>query len=651
MASSKYPYSVIWCLTGQLLRPQRKPEQGNVEFECRIERGTPESREEATFHKMTPVSPMPDSAQLLPDASQDRLPIDTWVELTFIDQDGNVLPSVRRTQKRNARGAVTETDPDLRVLGIDPIAVRMGTTMPGLIPFIQVGSISELGQAVAQLTGLADLVNLARHASKVRQRLNSDSSKARTREIEKQDEAFREARNDLSAQINGYPAIDPGVPLPDPSGSRTVEAVLTTLTAHFESCKTQALQGAQAVLGPMFNPANPAARDDLEGNIGAAIAQLRQLKQLPSAARLSNLAALGAELLGAAAGMVGEIRAQAAILAELAATPVLARRKQLYARVSSWMKQHEHDDLSVCAVCGGSLEEAVDIETGKPVRAHLQEALESDADLVSRTVRDWSEACRGKLARDLPEALQSELRKSLPLHPSVLVKQAICVELFDTLPFKGSLSLLKRDVEAVCDKAIETLPPFDEPTQQPLPPGVAETAGDLGIMLARIDRAIAFAQWRSSHKESLKQVYGRIVGGETAIDGPVDSNAPLTVKLSAVDAAVKNATPINTAIDLCRRMVRELTVRREKEDRIAAYVNVATALADVIDLGELAQQQVEDLRGVLQERAVYWRNRFYSSAYTFSGHALVDTEMDSKGILSILVGSETAAAPALSSII
>jgi hypothetical protein len=93
-------------------------------------------------------------------------------------------------------------------------------------------------------------------------------------------------------------------------------------------------------------------------------------------------------------------------------------------------------------------------------------------------------------------------------------------------------------------------------------------------------------------------------------------------------------------------MARELQVRRDKRQRIAAYEIVAAALVDVINLGELAQQQVESLRGVLQERAVYWRSRFYCSAYSFSGHALVGTEMDSKGTLNILVGSEAAAAPA-----
>lgn len=290
------------------------------------------------------------------------------------------------------------------------------------------------------------------------------------------------------------------------------------------------------------------------------------------------------------------------------------------------MKQHGYDDISACAICAGSLEGAIDRETGRPVRDHLQEALNSDTDLIGQTVRDWSEAWRAKFVEVLPESLHAELRKNLPVHPSALIKQAICVELFDTLPFKGPLSLLKRDVETVCDNALETLPRLDEPATETLPAPVSETAGDLGMLLTRLARAIAFARWRNTHREPLKQVYGVIVGSKAEKDGPVDEKAPLRAKLAGLDAIVKNAVPMNTALDLCKRMARELQVRREKEHRIAAYETAAAALVDVIELGELAQRQVEELRGVLQDRAVYWRNRFYLNAYSFCGHALVDTQ-------------------------
>src|SRR5438132_1651209 len=80
--------AIIWTLTGQILRPQREPEQANEEFEWWV--AAPDGSEEVTTHRLTPVTPMPDVAQYRPE--QVWVPADTWVELTFKDEDGTVLP-------------------------------------------------------------------------------------------------------------------------------------------------------------------------------------------------------------------------------------------------------------------------------------------------------------------------------------------------------------------------------------------------------------------------------------------------------------------------------------------------------------------------------------------------------------------------------
>ena len=59
----------------------------------------------------------------------------------------------------------------------------------------------------------------------------------------------------------------------------------------------------------------------------------------------------------------------------------------------------------------------------------------------------------------------------------------------------------------------------------------------------------------------------------------------------------------------------------------------------------MAEQQVTDLRGALEERAIFWRNRFYSNAYSTAGHDLVDTDLDSTGALKFFAGSNGASAP------
>lgn len=133
--------AIIWCLTGQILRPQRLPEDGTIEFTCQF---NPTTSGDPTYHRITPVTPLPDASLYRPD--DDWVTADTWVELTFVDQEGASLPPLRRSQYRTARGRLNETPPDIGALGIDPIAIDIGTLMPGPLPFIQVGSESELGR-------------------------------------------------------------------------------------------------------------------------------------------------------------------------------------------------------------------------------------------------------------------------------------------------------------------------------------------------------------------------------------------------------------------------------------------------------------------------------------------------------------------------
>ncbi len=127
--------AIIWALTGDLLRPQREPEPPE-DFECWV--APVDAGGETTAHRLSSVTPMPSVDEYRPD--QGWVPADTWVELTFVDQTGAELPVVRRSVSRSPQGKLRETPPDLGALGVDPIAIRVGTVMPGLLPLIRVGS-------------------------------------------------------------------------------------------------------------------------------------------------------------------------------------------------------------------------------------------------------------------------------------------------------------------------------------------------------------------------------------------------------------------------------------------------------------------------------------------------------------------------------
>ncbi|MGE9007923.1 AAA family ATPase [Leptospira interrogans] len=636
--------AIIWCLTGELLRPQRQPESGQQEFNGLFVRSVAGSNE-TTSHALTPLTPLPNPDFYIPPLDK-PVPVDSWVELSFKDQDGNLLPPVRRTQLRSARGKISEAVSGFDTLGVDPIALKIGTIMPAMLQFLKVGTASDLGLAAAKLTGLADISSLAKHANKSRDKLKTDFKKDRDKEIDEADTRFQEARSDLQKQIDEFSKMAPLGPLPTPSAASDLEQKLTDLETHFSALKSDALTAAQTILGSSFDPANKEARDDLEASIGPAQGQLKAMAQLPSVQRSRALREVSEADWQAVDDLTSQIRDEAEILAELAATPELGRRKQLYARVASWMAEFQDHDALSCAVCSHSLEGAIDPVTQRAVSEHLAEVSEADQKLLSLTQLNWANGWAGKIATNCPVALQSELTRDLPVHPRELIRTALVEDLFETEAFSATLAPLKTGVSIACDQALASLPSFAEPEVKPLPPALDAVSAALLLSLKRLARARAFAEWRAVHVSNIADVTKAILQGVGDDNGKITDLTAIGRKLEALATIVKGVAPLNSALEFCQRMVDQLATRRTKEDRLKLYDRATVALEDLIELGSLAEKQVETLRKILHDRASYWRDRCYHNSYPMAGHRLRDTAMDVKGVLEIRVGFEKASAPA-----
>jgi len=326
--------AIVWCLTGEILRPQRAPESGLQEFHAIFPSGSDDGDDKAP-HTIPPVTPLPDGRRYKPGPNE-RVLVDTWVELTFEDETGARLRPIRRQYGRNQRGKLEETPPDVSPLKVDPAALRVGTVMPALLQYLQVGDASDLGRAVARLTGLAELSDLAKHAGKARDKLKGEMRKAREADIVNADKRFSEARSDLSGRIAEFGDMAPADPLPEPSNSSELEQQLAGLEEHFTAKKTTGLKAAQSILGEAFDPSEKASRDDLEKCIGPALGQLQNSGELTSARRLKALSTIDATEWQKVDALIAQLRQEAAVLAELNRKPDIARRKQLYARVASW---------------------------------------------------------------------------------------------------------------------------------------------------------------------------------------------------------------------------------------------------------------------------------------------------------------------------
>ena len=570
------------------------------------------------------------------------MPADTWVELTFIDESGTELPVVRRSQSRSRQGKLNETPPDLSVLGIDPIAVRIGTIMPGLLPLIKVGSESELGRAVSQLTGLSALVDLAEHVRRAKTKIDKEFVNAKISERDRADHDYDVAKNDLEKIMLAHKSLKPAQAVPQPSDEKDIEQTVDKIGKHFESARIVAFDSARDILGERFDPANPALLSDLEKNIGRALERVSQPQSLTSAARLSVLRQTTPEQLNAANAKIRNILAEAAALDALARDPSTAARTRLYARVATWIADHPDPQRNqdACLVCGGSLDYAIDPVTGRSVKAHMHEA-DSDAALLSQTLSRWRETAQGDLMRSLPEALRAETAADLPPHPCALLRAAIVDELFAFGPFHGVLGGLKTQTASAFDDIVKDHTALAEPTEISLP----KVCGVLGESLRRLDCAVRFARWRQDNDPLARDIVARVLG-RIPKEGEPNEKVTLTGKLLDLEATVKAAQPIADAFVQCGRLKQHLKSRRSAESRLGEYATASAALANLAGLGQLADEQVDELRKTLRKNAAEWRSRIYLGAFPDTAHELIDTGMGRKGELDLVVQSGGISAPA-----
>ncbi len=629
--------AIIWALTGEMLRPQREPEAAE-DFDCWV--AAADGGDEQTTHKLSPLTPMPNVEQYRPD--QAWVPADTWVELTFIDEIGVELPVIRRSQNRSSQGKLKETLPNLSVLGVDPIAVRIGTIMPGLLRLIRVGSESELGRAVSQLTGLSALVDLAEHVRRAKAKIDKEFVKAKTGERDRAGRDYGTAKDDLERILLGHPSLKPAQDIPKPSDDKGIEQTLDEITRHLERAKTAAFESARGILGERFDPTNPRLLSDLEKNIGRALERVSQPQDLASAVRLGALRQLKPEQLNAAEAAIRDTLAEAKVLDALAQDASTAARIRLYARVATWIADHpdpqRKDDT--CMVCGGNLEYARDPVTGELVKTHLREAA-SDAALRSQTLARWAENAQGHLMRNVPEALRAETATDLPAHPCDLLRTAFVDELFGFDPFRGVLGDLKAQTAATFDVVVKDRAALAEPAEIALPKG----CDALGQTLKRLDRAIRFARWRQGNDALAREIFMRVLG-RAPKEGEKSEKVTLTGKLLDLEATVKAARPVSDALVQCGRLTQHLRTRRAAESRLGEYAVASTALGNLAGLGQLADEQVDQLRKTLRKDAAAWRSRIYLGAFPDTAHELIDTGMGRKGELDLIVQAGGVSAPA-----
>ncbi|WP_162887219.1 ATP-binding protein [Pseudomonas syringae] len=626
--------AIIWALTGELLRPQRAPEHGGKDFEFEIG--------EVASHKLPPVAPLPDTAFEEPSAS--AVPVDTWVELEFGDQDTKSY-RVRRSLRRGTRGVLKEEVSGLDALGLDPIGTRVGTAMPGVLPYVQVGTASSFGKAVSELTGMAPLVQLANHASKARKKIDGDLTKQRRIDVQDIDEAYQRTHADLVHLIQTHELPIEVVEIPPLSGARSVEIALDTLGGKLQLLKTSDLERVKAVLGHSFDVQDEAQRKNLTESIGPALDAVIRISPLPSMVRLSGLSKLTRAEAEPIEQIIASIRNEASQLVEIAAEPNKAARVRLYTRVAAWVKEHPalaHDNEN-CAVCGSDLTDLVDGVTGLSIKDHLSGAAK-EGDYAGKTFRDWARHVIGDLTTLLPAPLAAEVRLAAVDGPASLFRQAIAEELFRDNAFAKSLDPLKVKLQDDCAEALKNFPAFAFIASPPIGSDRTEFK-ELNKLINRVESALAYPQWRVSAAATVSH-FMRYAVGLCATDDRETVPESLLGQLLQLQSIVAAVAPIDEVIIKHSRLVADLGKRRAFEERLKEYAAASEGLEKCIAIGELAEQQVSQLQKKLQRSATYWRDKIYLSAFPSTRMDLVETRMSGAGEIQLLVGASGLSAPA-----
>jgi hypothetical protein len=611
--------AICWCLTGEAYRTQKLPTEvhGSISLSIGPSNGAANDTADLLTYATVAAAPVP-SAEALASLKGKPLKVDTWVELTFCDDTGAEVAVVRREiiNFGAQRFKMRSTGED--GLAVDPIALRLGTTFPGAIPHIKLGEASSIGEAVSSLTGIQPLQDLAKHASKVRDKLLGELPKECREEIARTRQQHDQAKAELTQRFLAHPDIEPKLPAVQSDDPTTAIRTIEQYAHHFGQLEAAWLADAPVLLGESFNPRDRVARRQLSQSIGPALGALQSNGDLPSAVRMRNLR-LSKSIAAEVQALIDSIAAQAATIEEAAKEPLVAARRQLYTKVARWHTEHlKSDNIAACPVCLRALEGISDPHTGMNISAELQKAQEAD-DTAAKTVSEWVKETTARLYTDLPESLRDELDRDLPRSPIDLIKAAYCQELFRKPGFAGLLQPLQQVASEQWDYHLS--PPrttvYIDPESIALPRFIASQGAELARKMRRVQRALAFSEWRRANDAVCRTAYEAVVDRERIADQDIRISAAgvagwsISRRLLALNSILEAAEPLRSALQDVELLRQKLELINECEKRLHAYARAAEALEPITHLERLVSEQVGGLVARLSNETIRWRNQIY----------------------------------------
>lgn len=629
--------AIVWCLTGHIYRSQRPPETIDSGIDIFLEES--DDVQNSLQNTATAITPIPDG-KIFRRVGNVPFPLDTWVELTFDDDDGKEVGTLKRSLTRTPRGKIQVESPVFSSFGLDPIAWEIGTKMPGLIPYIQLRSKSDLGKALTSLTGIRPLEDLVKHARKSKEKLEKELPQECATEISQLDDEFKRVYEQLKTLIQGTPGILPPADLQNLDIDKNINNKLKNLRRFFEKLHSEALQDCQKILGEGFDANDQNNRTDILENAGKALGLLdtANLTRLSSAKRLIDLKSLTDQELINTENLIKKLFEEAKEIEALSQKPDHAARERLYAQVAIWIKEHKHE-TTICPICTETLDQKKDKVTGKRIVEHIKDHLSKNKDYLAKTLVAWGGSCERLLA-GLPNTLYLETTKDLPEKPSDLIYSAFGEELFESAIFQKSLLPLKNSTQEKLKKEIATLPEYEKQNPPYFSDTLLQNCNKLCKMIERVNKAISFARWRKSSDNECKKLFTSVIGTQKSADSEKEHEISknlewsLMDKLNALQKIVNNATPVTEALIKVKALRNKVELRRKNERKIKLYSKAATAIDSLLEINKLVELQVNSLIKKLSARTIEWKKCLYQPAF-IGAPEVIGTEVTTDGSIEI----------------
>lgn len=556
--------AIIWALTGKRIREQDglNDDQGR--------------RSIVTDATGKMVGTWPSIAAYPSTAADLSKPVEVWVRLTFVSQEGEIATAFRRLVSPLHGDPTIEASVDPRLL-VAPELLETGLLMPARLARIGFGErSSSLYEAVKMLSGLDQLAYIAEGCAQIGHRgrrflrygKDSGIEHLVLRFSEEMTKAV-EIANDLSFDLPKDRAL----------GGKTLVPGLTTAGNNASTEAGACLKTLEAEIAPAVDTATPEGRTIIRNAMGSAraivnqgargIALFEAWAALKAAKDDPNLPKLQERIDQSRTKL-----ARALFWHDKQTGDQKFRLKALAAQF--YVPSHEHTGTTRCPLCSASL-----TTTEQEALATQLADLRKDGFEAERKLDDVCRRLEGELLELLPTGLKQRWHLLETMEPRAAYRVAVRETFCDAPPFSDVLLGLATRIGAKVTQQMAALPAFsfdafEVSTDEP------DSAIAFRQSLHNLTRLIGLIEWWSDNRDAFRAAWSELIGQEQG--NGVYAEDSIEGQLRTLELALSKANPLDTLskslLAAAQAADEWAAIRKEQDIREA----IAEALAPLKDL-------------------------------------------------------------------